>query len=391
MEIFKLNSAQFFPDGELLNEIESIMWVERYLDAGEFSIKAPATEELRQKLLPGTFLSHTDTLEIMMVESQIIDETKEGELKLEVSGRSIEAVLMENRLVTNFIYTHQNTLHEYQDDPYPSNFTDPFYTYRPSSWGHVKYLIDKYVGYSTSSTFDSLTAVIYDDVPSGRWWDPELTYYEGFAKKLSNVYTNVKELLGSTNSGIKVVRDRSLEYDERIKFVVHQGQLKDNVVFSFSAGDLESVRYLWQFEPWLRCYVDSTHAAFVYPTEYPVYPSVTYPNYPPGIPDGQWKLNLKAITADAGDTEPYHNDNTVIHNILENVANLEIAKNKKRTIIDAKASKNPKYKYKLDYDIGDLVNVVGNYEASQLMRVVEHALILDETGETSIPTFAPLY
>lgn len=395
MDVFRLNNAQYFPDGELINGIDDFLWVERYLDAGEFSIKGRATEEFRQNLLPGTYLSHTETSEIMMVESQIIDETKEGDLKIEVTGRSIEAILMENRLVTNFVYTHQNTLHEYQDDLYPSAYNyisgqgwvlDPWYAYRPGAWGQVKYLIDKYVGYSNSFTsFDQLQNVVYDDEPSGRVNDPELTYYEGFAKKLSNVYTNVKELLASTNSGIKVVRDRTAQ-NERIKFVVHQGQFKNDVVFSFSNGDLENVRYLWQFNPILRCYVDSTHAGFPYPSEYPQAPTT----YPSGIPYGQYRLALKSITADAGDTEAYHNDNTVIQNILRNVANQEIAKNKKPTIIDAKASKNSRYIYKEDYDIGDLVHVVGNYEASSLMRVVEHAQILDETGETSIPTFAPI-
>lgn len=398
MDVFRINNAQYFPDGEIINNIETITWVERYLDAGEFSIKCPATEELRLALVPGTYLSHTETAEIMMVESQIIDETKDGDLKLEVSGRSIEAILMENRLVTNFAYSHQNTLHEYLDDPYPYAYTyvsgqgfvlDDYYIYRPGNWGKVKYLIDKYVGYSTTlGSFDDVQNVIFDDAPSGRWWDPVLdgTYEEGFAKKLSNVYTNVKELLALTNSGIKVVRDRELAVqNNRIKFVVHQGWLRDDIVFSFAAGDLESVRYLWQFQPLLRCYVNSTHDGFPFPTEFQQAP-VTYPS---GIPNGQYKLATKAVTVDAGDLEPYHNDLAKVQSILKNTANVEIANNKKQTIIDAKASKNPRYKYKEDYDIGDLVWVAGNYETSALMRVVEHAQILDETGETSVPTFAP--
>lgn len=400
MDIFRINSFGGWADGVPINNIDEVLWVERYLEAGEFTIKCDATEDLRQKLVPGTYLSHPETDEIMMVESQIIDETKNGDLKIEVSGRSIEAVLMENRLVTNFIYTHQNQLHEYQDDPYPSNFQDEFYSWRPSSWGHVKYLIDKYVGFSAGvNSFDKLQYIIYDDIPSGRLWDPELTYYEGFAPKLSNVYTNVKELLASTNSGIKVDRNRNelANTTHRYKFVVHQGQLKDDIVFSISAGDLESVRYLWQFQPWLRCYANSSHGGYPYPTEYPyqMYPNFPNPDndgiyYPPGIPKGQYYANIKSISSDAGDVTAYHADTALVKRILNNSANIEIAKNKKSTIIDAKANKNPRYKYKIDYDIGDLVWVSGSYERSSMMRVIEHAQFFDHNGETSVPTFAPI-
>ena len=401
MDIFRINSFGGWADGVPINNVDEVLWVERYLEAGEFTIKCEATEDLRQKLVPGTYLSHTETAEVMMVESQIIDETKDGDLRIEASGRSIEAILMENRLVTNFAYTHQNQLHEYLDDPYPSNFGDSFYSFRPSSWGHVKYLIDKYVGFSTSrDSFDTLETIIYSDIPSGRLWDPELTYYEGFAPKLSNVYTNVKELLASTNSGIKVDRNRTeTEYlTHRYKFVVHQGQHKNDIVFSISAGDLESVRYLWQFEPWIRCYANSNHDGFPFPTEYPaaMYPGFPNPDndgvyYPPGIPGGQYAVNIKSITTDAGDLTAYHNDLALVKRILNNSANLEIAKNKKSTIIDAKANKNPRYKYKIDYDIGDLVWVSGSYEESSMMRVVEHAQFFDHTGTTSLPTFAPLF
>ena len=57
--------------------------------------------------------------------------------------------------------------------------------------------------------------------------------------------------------------------------------------------------------------------------------------------------------------------------------------------IDAKVNKNCRYKYKEHYNIGDIVWVSGDYDATTIMRVTEHAQVLDENGESSIPTLTP--
>ena len=397
MEIFKINDA-YLIDGEAINGIESFTWVERYLDAGEFTIKCPATELHRQQLLPGSFISHTDTDEIMMVESQIIDETKEGDLKLEVSGRSIEAVLLENRVVTNYSGI-ESGLYVYADRHYDATFgsTDPDYAFKPSAWLIVKDLINQYAASLIPPSLDCVQNAYYSETISPRYLlnDPPVTKNEYVVKKLSNVYTNVKDLLASTNSGIKVVRDKTPDWAlHRHKFLVHQGANKtSNVTFSMAAGDLESVRYFWPFKPIPRVYVGSDRYGFPFPTEYPMYPGT----YPEGIPKQQWIWALKCVSADAGDLNDYHDQPTglqahqavQIKSILQTNANIALKSEQKMSIIDAKVSRNSKYKYKLDYDIGDLVRVVGNYETSSIMKITEHAQIIDETGESSIPTLTP--
>lgn len=57
-------------------------------------------------------------------------------------------------------------------------------------------------------------------------------------------------------------------------------------------------------------------------------------------------------------------------------------------IVEAVVSNKSKYKYGVDYNIGDVVTVNGKYGISKQMRVVEHALTLDENGITSIPTLS---
>lgn len=45
-------------------------------------------------------------------------------------------------------------------------------------------------------------------------------------------------------------------------------------------------------------------------------------------------------------------------------------------------------RYRVDYNIGDLVGVIGNYDTFKKMRVVEYVEIEDENGSQSYPTLA---
>jgi hypothetical protein len=61
------------------------------------------------------------------------------------------------------------------------------------------------------------------------------------------------------------------------------------------------------------------------------------------------------------------------------------------SISKVEISKNTtRYKYRTNYNVGDLVSVEGNYNTSAIMRVVEYVEIEDETGENSYPTLAEI-
>lgn len=406
MDIIRINNG-LTGEGELLKEINNIMWVERYLEASEFSIKCPATEYFRTKLAPGSFISHTNTDEVMVVETQIIDETKEGNLELEVSGRSIEAVLMENRIISgNYnaaTVAGGRVLYRYNGVSVTGNPSEPTYAFRPSSWIAAEKIIKAYCTDSASNR-EGVNNLVYEEIISPRtnYDDPDPTKYKIIPNPLDNVYNVVLNLLGSTNSGIKGIRVLAPEAGTSniFKFQVHQGESRvgyemgEPVTFSMSTGDLESVRYLWQFNPNIFTHVSSSEQyslGYSFPTS-----SMTAPaTYPSGIPSDSYRWGVKVVTYDSGDLSSIHttpatiNELEDVYSILQGDSKISINIEQKINIIDAKVSKNSKYKYKIDYNIGDLVWVAGNYEAASIMRVTEHAQILDETGESSIPTLSP--
>ena len=404
MDIFRINNG-LTGDGEILNNIDNIMWVERYLDAGEFSIKCPSTEYFRTKLMPGSFISHTDTDEVMIVETQIIDETKDGELQLEVSGRSMEAIIMENRIISGksnaATVAGGRVLYDYIGINVTGNPNENTYAVRPSSWIATERLIKDYC---ISPGAEGVNNTVYEEIISSRtnYNDPDPTKYQIIPTPLDNVYSVVLNLLGSTNTGIKGIRVLSpaAGTSNIFKIQVHQGNalvgynLGNPVTFSIATGDLESVRYLWQFNPNIFTHVSGSEQyglGYSFPTSTMTAPAT----YPSGIPSGSYKWGVKVVSYDSGDLSSIHttpatiNELEAVYSVLEGDSKISINVEKKLNIIDAKVSKNAKYKYKKDYNIGDLVWVVGNYEAATVMRVTEHAQILDETGESSIPTLSP--
>jgi hypothetical protein len=64
------------------------------------TIIAEATTQLMEDLAIGTLISHPNTLDVMMVETHSIDTSKPGPAEIEITGRSVGGILMENRVTT---------------------------------------------------------------------------------------------------------------------------------------------------------------------------------------------------------------------------------------------------------------------------------------------------
>ena len=61
-----------------------------------------------------------------------------------------------------------------------------------------------------------------------------------------------------------------------------------------------------------------------------------------------------------------------------------------KSLLSTNISKTTKYKFRKDYEVGDIVFVRGNHDIQTKMRVTEHVEFQDETGETGYPTLSVL-
>jgi hypothetical protein len=59
-------------------------------------------------------------------------------------------------------------------------------------------------------------------------------------------------------------------------------------------------------------------------------------------------------------------------------------------LMEAKVTETAKPKFKINYDVGDIVMVLGEYESAEPMRVTEHIYTYDDKGMHGYPTLSAL-
>jgi len=107
MTRIKVHDADYpFDVVGLVEDIQSLIWTERYNDVGEFELQVRMTKENYELLSFDRQLSITDTPKRMIIESHEIKEDLEaGTTLLILKGRSLEAILS-RRVVLNPMYVY---------------------------------------------------------------------------------------------------------------------------------------------------------------------------------------------------------------------------------------------------------------------------------------------
>lgn len=381
MDLFRLIPTDTtFEQGELINDVISKLWVERYRDSGVFKLVCSPTKKIMNDLLPiDALISHADTKTVMIVENHEITATKGQAPTLVVTGSSAETFLSQ-RVAT---------------DPYLGQYgapwalgDQPYWLYDGSSWPYL---------FKDSNAGDVIIEVIRQQIESG--YVPALRSElvldnvivsnqltdQGPQKDRDvprgDLYAVVLELLDEINAGIKVVRPSTTS--DNIKFIIHQGEdLTSDVRFSWAEGEIMNARY---FKSSKR----KKNAAYItnkFKGKYVDRDTTS----------SGWDKKVMFIDASDITTNPhdpavawaYQRLNQALDSQLKTRANRTIRRHKQKTILEATLSLSAKSHYRIDYDIGDTVWVDGDYDISDEMRVIEFAESEDENGEFGIPTLS---
>lgn len=363
-----------FQSALAINNISSASWIERYRAPGEFTIKAPVTSNLREDLFIGRVITHLDTEELMIVENHEIDENADGEEpQIVITGRSFETTL-EYRSVGENIdenggtagplpdyamgsnYAHVNAVHLVNNHIFGPNITA----------GHPEHADDQlYFVFTESINSFGITP----------------TPAVARVIKRGTVYQRMIELLEVDDFGIRVRRPTiDSPTSGTTRFVIHNGYDKTaDVIFSYASGDLINSRYFFSLKG-LR-----THVHVV----------SKYNEIRVGDP-GPYDFMRRIAYLDASDldekfaTYPTGTDRTNVLAAMQARGEDYLKFAKETSLVSTDVSMSTKYKYRRDYDIGDVVSVEGNYGVSGVMRITEHAEFQDENGETGYPTLSAL-
>lgn len=365
MDIFSLSKDGAYAPGRIIHGIDSVLWVERYATAGEFKIVGDPTPTLMNELAIGNLITHSQTLDVMIVEAHVIDETKDGSPKLEVSGRCLSTVMMENRIVT----TNQFGVWAGAATTVPMEFK----SYGGNTWYHIIEIIYRTLQQSENGLTENLPKFNVRSL----FTENEVPQKERVLKQLSTVAQAVYEMLPTIDAGLKVTRPNvNSFYLNNLEFIVHKGvDLSNTIRFDWNSGDLSKARYVWSDK-------NFRNGGYTAIEDYAV---------------RQFSISAKSfdtrlMAVDSTDWKDKANSGSLSRKaILIQRIQDELAKHKKTLIVDAEVSSSAKYDYGIDYNIGDRVFVIGRYGAEAVMRVVEHARSVDkENGESSLPTLAPI-
>jgi Siphovirus ReqiPepy6 Gp37-like protein len=377
LEIFKFKPVGGGPvtleQGEIVNYIDDLMWVERYRNFGEFKIKSPLSSGLREQLPIGTLISHTDSADVMMVENIKIVDKVGVDTQIEITGRSFIAYL-EQRIIGWGLYWQfkDTTLTQMVPFILPSGF----------SWSQASDLIKE--GINTVRTPTSADDRLINVSEASRILRSPAYYFNYGARnmKRGDLYKGLISILENDDLGVRVVRpgfsiDGLPGIANITRFVVHDGADKTgSVIFSWDLGDLDGADYLFSNKRSksdalvLGRYLDQV------------------------VSTANSGLNKRELLVDGDDIDGIYTTyptgaaktNSLAAMTLR--GNEELAANNSVEITSVNISKINRYQYREDYDIGDFVLVDANYGATRIVRVIEYVEIEDRNGQYGYPTLA---
>ena len=382
MDIFKFDPIEGggYPRSKLMNGVmlsgyTDVTWIERYRDAGEFTIKAPEDSQAGIELNVGSYISHLATDEVMVVENCIIS-LENGQSMCEFSGRSFETILETRVVGANQSFVIPPVVYP----PPPFGLTADY------TWEQAVTLVDTHIGMGVVNPDDKMPWIeIITDIV----YSPSLgigSVNEARLIDRGNLYTRFLELLAIENLGIKSVRPRAgrppAYYPGKTTLLVYYGADKSNDVIFATGTDSSPLPNT------LISMKDFYTAAMV---------SGKWIEVMYNSPSDGDDLNRRIAYLDGKfiddhfDSVPTGVDLTATVDSMNAYAAQYIAGKSIVTLVDPSANDSPDgHTYGKDYDLGDIVSVRGRDRIVQTMRVIEHATIVDDSGTTGYPTFGSL-
>lgn len=371
MEIFKYTNPTHitqFDQGEIVNGLKTKMWIERYRDISDFEFVANV-DSLAHLYLPiGTFVSHVDSTEIMIVENHEITDNKDSGTpsEIKITGRSFES-FFENRIVGSN-----------KDWPTLSSAQDDYILLEDFTWQQAIYLLKDHIDVTT--LIDPDDAILHCQVISDIVGTVEAQVERIIAR--GDLYVRLLELLAVDNLGIKVIKPgvRSPLGFSSTDFAVliHRGiDLSSEIAFSYTTGEIENADYLWSNKK-------LKNAALVTGKWLETVIKAPFSGY-----------ERRMMLVEANDIDESYSVPPVGIDEEDVLAAMEVrglaalyAQND-IALVKAEPTKNSSvYKYREHYDVGDIVTVDGEYNENAAMRISEYVEIEDETGERGYPTLS---
>lgn len=356
--------------GVIINGLTSKTWIERYGAAGEFTLKGPVGYGIREALPIGSFISHTETQYIMVVENHEINDTPGQPTEVVITGRGFETIFEQRIVGSNrtFPTSGQSTDYVMPADWLSNQIGNLIVDHIETGWPYNPADVLPYISVSMESDTFGLGDNVDRSISQG------------------DLYTAVTNLLASLDLGIRVYRPGAAYIPPTVNtytvIVIHKGQdLTKSIGWSADTNEIKDVDYLWSNKSfknvalvqgtWVQTVVTTDSSATGLNRRWMVVDASDIDQGLSSAPSGS------ALTSIVTQMQQRGKDtlNAQINTVLASVD------------IDATVSKT---RYRYDFNVGDLITVNGAYSESATFRITEYAEVEDETGFTGTPTLAAI-
>lgn len=336
----------------VVDSYESLIWTDRYREAGDFELYVAATRENLALFKQNYYLWFVESDHVMIIESNEVNTNSEEGCHLTVTGRSLESML-DRRIVwtlTNLNGDFQNGVKTILENAIinPSDSTRK---------------IDNFVFQETEDT--KITEMTID------------AQYTG-----DNIYDILVTQCEDRDIGFKIVLDE----DNKFVFSLYNG-----VDHSYDQETLPYVVFSPKFENIINTnYLES----------YKTMKNVTLVAGEGEGTDRKTKevrktedtgLLRREMYTDARDISSKDNDvqlsDTEYYAKLQTRGEEDLSDNKKIKTFEGKVEATQLFKYKQDFDIGDIVQITNEYGIEGKARVTEMVWSQSKTGVEIYPNF----
>jgi len=358
---------------DVVDEYISLIWTERWDSMGDFELVTLSTPNNKRRFVVDTQLSITSSKRVMIVETLEETDDVENGAVLKVKGRCLN-MMLEKRPAVRY-------------STFSGRISVSWDTY---GWTPPELLILYFLSicyWGDSSPGDVIPFIQIDDpglYPTENIPDPWPSDFEWSTKPM-DLYTAMRNICTAYDIGFRFYKDPNASklYFESIMGCdrTTQQSVFTPVVFSQDSANLidttEFTDYAKYYNAVLVVYYykdefdnDITMSEFVKAPEL---------NFSEGGFDQKVKLlNVTQLPEDMElvDVPAY----------LIKLGEEELGRNLPTNVFDGEIAKNGEYKYEVDYNLGDIVEVRGSNGGTAYMRVVEQIFKCDSAGEASYPS-----
>lgn len=342
----------------IFDRFDSLIWTERFSDAGDFELVVRSTIETRNAFTTGRKLAMNESYRVMEVETVTDSTDDEGRNMLTIKGPSLE-VMMKDRVARGAMV---------------STTTEPKWTLTGTPGVIARKIFNDICALGTLDIDDIIPFLAdVDLLPDDSIVEPADPVTIDI--EIQSVYDAIKSICDLYDLGFRLLRNFD---NSQLVFNIYAGSdrttgqsVLPSVLFS---PDLDNLRNTTE----LKSTEGMKNVAYVFsPVGFRV---VTPQDVDPDIAG----FDRRVLWVNADDiTDPTP---AIANALMDQRGKEELSKVRAFAGFDGEIDQNSQYKYGTDYQLGDLIEIRNIDGVANVMRVTEQIFVSDKEGERSYPT-----